>query len=56
MVRDGLADVGEAVTPADRAGRDVRTVAQDRHAFARMIATFPARIAAVICGQQQEIA
>src|SRR5439155_4946782 len=54
--RNALADIGEALAPADRARSHLERIGEDRHAFARMIGAFPGRIAAVVGGEDEKIA
>ena len=56
MHRQGLADIGETLAVADVTGRDNWSEADHRDILAGMVATGPARIAAMIGGDHRQIA
>lgn len=56
MFRNRLADIGIGLTDADGTGSNARPVSHDGHALACVIRATPRRIAAVIGGQDDEIA
>ena len=56
MTGEALSDIGETVAVADISRRDARPKGDDRHVLAGMVASGPARIAAVIGGDEREIA
>src|SRR5437764_7840890 len=56
MARNRRGYVGEAVTPADRARRDGWSERKDRNFLPRMIRAAPSRVAAVVGGNDDEIA
>ncbi len=56
MGRDRLAEIGETFAPAEIARADAGAEEQPRHEFARMIAARPSGIAAMIGGDEGEIA
>src|SRR6185437_4699325 len=55
VTRDAGADVAETRASAKPPARDVRTERQHRHAFARVVAARPRRIAAVVAGDHHQI-
>src|SRR5690606_38296506 len=55
MTRYRRADIGEGVASPDRTARDLAAERDDGNAFARVIAAFPGRIAAVIAGYDREV-
>ena len=56
MLRQGLADIGEAVAPAERTRRDAGSEGEHRDVLARMVGAVPARIAAVIGADDGDVA
>src|SRR3954466_11838364 len=56
MGRDSGADVGETLPPADRSRSDVRSEAKDGAVLAGMVGAAPARVVAVIRGDDREVA
>src|SRR5260370_8137789 len=56
MLRQGLADSGKAVAAAERTRRDRGPEGEHRNVLARMVGAVPGRIAAVIGGDDREIA
>src|SRR5262245_2082328 len=56
MPGDRLTDIGKTIAPADASRGGVRREGEDGHAFARVVAATPSRIAAVIGRDDQKIA
>ena len=56
MDGDALADIGEGLAPADRAGPEAGAEGQDRDLLAGVVGAAPGRVVAVVGGQHGEIA
>src|SRR5260221_2521126 len=56
MLRQGLADIGKTVAAAERTRRHRGPEGEHRNVLARMVGAVPGRIAAVIGGDDREIA
>ena len=56
MGGDRFADIGKSLAPPDRTGVDPRPESEDRHVFAGVIRSLPGRVAAMVRGDDDEIA